>query len=190
MMKTLEFKNRDDWRAWLVENYEKESEVWLVYNKKEMGLPSIPYGDSVEEALCFGWVDSLIKKIDDQKYARKFTPRKDDSKWSALNKKRVAKMIQENRMTEHGLRLVEAAKKLGTWDAPVQKPNFNLEMTKAFAEALKKHPKAEDFFNSLSPTYQKQYLLWIVTAKRPETKQKRINESIQLLLEGKELGLR
>ncbi len=189
-MKMLEFDNREEWREWLSENHDRESEVWLVYYKKESGLPTIGYGESVEEALCFGWVDSLIKKIDEQKYARKFTPRKEDSNWSEVNKKRVAKMIKANRMTEQGLRLVDAAKKLGTWDAPKTKPKFNLEMTEAFAQALNNNPEAEEFFKSLAPTYQKQYLLWIATAKRPETRQKRIDESVKLLLEGKKLGLR
>lgn len=189
-MKTLEFKTRDDWRSWLAENLNRESEVWLIYYKKATGIPSIPYGASVEEALCFGWVDSLIKRIDDQKYVRKFTPRKDDSVWSAVNKQRVEKMIKENRITQHGLRKVEAAKQLGHWDAPLKKPKINLEMTEAFAEALKNYPLAEKNFNNLAPTYQKQYLTWIAVAKRPQTKQKRIEESIQLLIKGKKLGLR
>ena len=99
-------------------------------------------------------------------------------------------MIKANRMTEQGLRLVDAAKKLGTWDAPTTKPKFNLEMTEAFVQALNNNPEAEEFFKSLAPTYQKQYLLWIATAKRSETRQKRIDESIKLLLKGKKLGLR
>jgi len=189
-MKTLQFQTRDEWRDWLAENHDQETEVWLIYYKKETGLPSLEYGESVEEALCFGWVDSIIKKIDEEKYVRKFTPRKVDSKWSALNKKRVAKMIKANRMTEHGLKLIDAAKKLDTWDAPTEKPKFNLEMTDAFANALQSNPKAKAFFNSLAPTYQKQYLLWIATAKLDQTKQKRIDESIKLLNEGEKLGLR
>lgn len=190
MMKTLEIEDREDWRDWLAENYDQESGVWLIYNKKETGLPSIGYDESVEEALCFGWVDSLIKKIDEQKYARKFTPRKDNSNWSAANKKRIAKMIRENRMTEHGLRKIEAAKELGNWNTPSGRPRIEIEMTEAFADALKDHPKAEEHFNHLAPTYQKQYLTWIAVAKRSETKQKRIDESIRLLIEGKKLGLR
>jgi uncharacterized protein YdeI (YjbR/CyaY-like superfamily) len=110
-MKTVHFGTRDEWRAWLADNFDKEKEVWLVYNKKEAGLPSVEYGASVEETLCFGWVDSLIKKIDATRYARKFTPRKEVSKWSEDNKRRVERMIAAGRMTASGKRLVEAAKK-------------------------------------------------------------------------------
>jgi uncharacterized protein YdeI (YjbR/CyaY-like superfamily) len=144
----------------------------------------------LDEALCFGWIDSLIKKIDEQKYARKFTPRKDDSKWSLVNKKRVEQLMRAGLMTEHGLKKVEAAKRSGSWDAPVQKPKMDFEMPAEFAKALKNNPQAEEAFNNLAPTYQKQYLGWICTAKRPETREKRIAESIQLLTEGKKLGLR
>jgi len=94
-MKTLEIKNRGEWRAWLAENHDRESEIWLVYYKKATGIPGIEYKDSLDEALCFGWVDSLIKKIDEQKYARKFTPRKDESQWSLVNKKRVEELIRD-----------------------------------------------------------------------------------------------
>lgn len=189
-MKTVEVKNRAEWRAWLAAKHDKEAEIWLVYYKKKTGIASIGYESSVEEALCYGWVDSIIKKIDDKKYARKFTPRKDDSKWSTSNKKRVKKLLKEGLMTECGLQKIEAAKKSGMWDAPDQRPELAFEMPAEFAEALKKNKQAQTTFESLVPTYQKQYLGWIEVAKRPETRQKRIEESIQLLLEGKKLGLR
>jgi uncharacterized protein YdeI (YjbR/CyaY-like superfamily) len=189
-MNTLELKDRKEWRAWLAENYNRENEIWLVYYKKATGIPSISYQDSLDEGLCFGWIDSLIKKIDERKYARKFTPRKDDSKWSLVNKKRAEQLIRDGLMTEYGLNKVEAAKRSGSWDAPVQKPKLDFKMPSEFSEALKNNPQAENFFNNLAPSYQKQYLGWIVTAKRSETKQKRIKESIELLSEGKRLGLR
>ncbi len=189
-MKTLELTDRKTWRNWLIENHDQEDEIWLIYYKKATGIPSISYHDSLDEALCFGWIDSLIKKIDDQKYARKFTPRKVDSKWSLVNKKRVELLIRDGLMTEFGLIKVEAAKRSGSWNAPVQKPKLDFEMPAEFAEALKNNPQAEDTFNNLAPSYQKQYLAWIGTAKRSETKQKRIKESIRLLSEGKKLGLR
>jgi len=189
-MKTIECKTRADWRSWLAENHGRVKEVWLVYYKKRTGLPSITYGDSLDEALCFGWVDSLIKRIDDAKYVRKFTPRKDDSKWSVVNKQRVEQLIQEGLMTEHGLIKVEAAKRSGSWDHPVQKPKLDFEMPTEFATALQENPPAEETFNQLAPTYQKQYIGWISVAKRPETKEKRIKESLRLLAEGKKLGLK
>ena len=189
-MKTVEAKNRAEWRAWLASNHDKEIEVWLVYYKKGTGVASIDYESSVEEALCYGWVDSIIKKLDETKYARKFTPRKDDSKWSPSNKRRVENLIQEGLMTEYGLQKVEAAKQSGQWDAPDQRPKLTFEISTEFAEALSKNMKARETFETLAPTYQKQYLGWIEVAKRPETREKRIKESIELLTAGKKLGLK
>ncbi|MFC2028676.1 YdeI family protein [Chloroflexota bacterium] len=189
-MKTLEFKTRTQWREWLAENHQQEEEVWLVYFKKGTGIPSIAYKDSLDEALCYGWVDSLIKKIDEEKYARKFTPRKDKSKWSLVNKKRVEQLMRDGLMTDHGLRKVEAAKKSGSWDAPVQKPKLDLTMPEVFASALADNPMAQKAYSNLAPSHQKEYLAWIITAKRQATKEKRIAESIHLLSEGKKLGLR
>jgi uncharacterized protein YdeI (YjbR/CyaY-like superfamily) len=190
IMELLEMKDRLAWREWLKENHDQVDEIWLIYYKKSTGLPSIAYQDSLDEALCFGWIDSLIKKIDDEKYARKFTPRKDSSKWSLVNKKRVAQLIQEGSMTEFGLKKVEAAKRSGSWDAPTQKPKLDFEMPAEFSQALKENPRAEEAFNNLAPSYQKQYLAWIGTAKRSETRQKRIKESIKILNEGRKLGLK
>jgi len=189
-MKTLEIKNRAEWRAWLAENHDRENEIWLVYYKKATGIPGIDYKDSLDEALCFGWVDSLIKKIDEQKYARKFTPRKDQSQWSLVNKKRVKELIRDGLMTEHGLKKVEAAKRSGSWDSPVGKPKLDFKMPPEFAQALEENPRAEATFNALTPTHQKQYLGWVITAVRPETRDKRIAEALQLLSQGKKLGLR
>ncbi len=189
-MKTIELKDRAAWRAWLAENHDQENEIWLIYYKKGTGIPCIEYLDSLDEALCFGWVDSLIKKIDEQKYVRKFTPRKDESKWSLVNKRRVEQLIQAGLMTEHGLKKVEAAKQSGSWESPVQKPKLDFEMPAEFSQALQNSPQAAAVYNNLAPSHQKQYLAWIITAKRPETRAKRIAESIQMLAEGKKLGLR
>ena len=189
-MKNVEPKNRAEWRAWLAASHDKETEVWLIFYKKETGKATIGYEASVEEALCYGWVDSIIKKIDETKYARKFTPRKDDSKWSPSNKKRVEKLIREKLMTEYGLQKVEAAKQSGQWDAPDQRPKLTFELSAEFAEALSKNKKARETFENLSPSHQKQYLGWIEIAKRSETRKKRIKESIELLAAGKKLGLK
>ena len=188
-MKQLYVKTRDEWREWLSEHHNTESEVWLVFFKKETGRPSVEYEYSVEEALCFGWIDSIIKKIDAEKYARKFTPRKPDSKWSKLNKKRVAKVMKEGRMTEHGLAKIEAAKESGLWDQN-NRPEVSLEMPDELGKALVKNKKAKSFFDQLAPSYQKQYILWVQVAQRQETKEKRVRESIHLLEQGKKLGLR
>jgi uncharacterized protein YdeI (YjbR/CyaY-like superfamily) len=189
-MDTLELETIEAWRAWLKENHDTVSEIWLVYYKKATGLPTLAYSETLDEALCYGWIDSLIKKIDEKRYARKFTPRKENSNWSLVNKKRVKELIEEGRMTEHGLRLVEAAKSSGQWDNPVEKPDFDLTMIPDFEQALKDHPKAAEAFDGLAPSYQKQYIGWIYSAKRQATKEKRIKEAVELLEQGKKLGMR
>jgi uncharacterized protein YdeI (YjbR/CyaY-like superfamily) len=190
IMKTLLLDNRTAWRAWLAANHDQESEIWLVYYKKMTGKTCIEYGASVEEALCYGWVDSLIKRLDSTKYARKFTPRSENSQWSPCNIKRVEQLISAGLMTEHGLAKVKAAKRTGSLQNPVSKPKLKFEMHPDFAVALSENKRAQKTFRQLAPTYQKQFLGWIEVAVRPETKQKRIQESIRLLSAGKKLGLK
>ena len=189
-MKTLELHERKEWRDWLEANHASVDEIWLVFYKAAAGKQSIQYAEALDEALCYGWVDSLIKAIDEEKYVRKFTPRKDESNWSLVNKKRVEELIQEGLMTEHGLRKVEAAQRSGKWDAAAQRAELDYTMPEEFSQALREDPHAADTYNNLSMTRQKEFLRWIITAKRAETRKKRVEESIRLLREGKQLGLR
>jgi len=188
-MKQLYVTNRSQWRDWLSGHHAAEAGVWLIFYKKETSKPTIGYEDAVEEALCFGWIDSIIKKIDDEKYARKFTPRKDDSKWSALNKKRANKMIKEGRMTDVGLSKIQTAKKTGLWknDGRVQ---ISFDVPPEFGKALAQNKKAKDNFDKLAPSYRKQYIGWIAVAKSAETKKRRIDESLILLEKGEKLGMK
>jgi uncharacterized protein YdeI (YjbR/CyaY-like superfamily) len=188
-MKQIYFKTGIEWHQWLIDNHDTESEVWLIFYKRGTGKPTMPYESSVEEALCFGWIDSIIKKIDDEKYVRKFTPRKDNSVWSELNKKRVNELILSKRMTEFGLVKVEKAKRNGQWDK-TYRPDISLDIPEEFQKALDQNKKAKSFFYQLAPTYQKHYLGWINYAKRMETREKRIWESIRLLEKGQKLGLK
>ena len=188
-LKQLYFPDRDKWRDWLSEHHAASTGIWLIFYKKATSKPTIEYDAAVEEALCFGWIDSIIKRIDDEKYVRKFTPRKDKSDWSALNKKRVTKMIKAGRMTEAGLAKIEAAKKNGCWNRDGKTPR-SLEMPSEFAKALALNKKARENFENLAPTYRRHYLGWIAAAKRPETKKRRINESIALLEKGGKLGMK
>ena len=188
-MKQLYVTNRDEWRDWLSENHAAKAGIWLVFYKKETSRPTIAYETAVEEALCFGWIDSIIKKIDAARYARKFTPRSDKSKWSQLNKKRANKMIKQGRMTEVGLTKIKAAKKTGLWDKD-DRPQISLEIPPEFAKSLARNKKAKESFDKLAPSYRKHYLGWITFAKKPETKKRRIAESIALLEQGKKLGLK
>lgn len=181
--------SRDDWRAWLRRNHDTKKEVWLIYHKKQTGKPSIPYDDSVEEALCFGWIDSIIKKIDDEKFARKFTPRKAKSKWSEANKKRAKRMMKEGKMEEAGFAKIMEAKKGGEWfkTAPVRK---ELVIPLYVKEALAKNKKALDNFNNLAKSYKRQYIGWIASAKREETRRRRLAEAIRLLEKNEKLGMK
>ena len=189
MTKELYVPNRTDWRKWLSKNYATEKEIWLIYYKKNSGRPSIPYEDSVEEALCFGWVDSIVKKMDDEKYVRKFTPRKDDSRWSESNKKRALRMIREGRMTEAGMALIQEAKQNGEWSkAPAEKRE--LEIPPFFKDALAKNKKATDYFNTLAPTYKRNFVGWVSSAKREETRMKRLAEALSYLEQNKKLPLK
>ena len=188
-MKQLYVTNRDEWRGWLSENHATEAGIWLVFYKKETSKPTITYEAAVEEAICFGWIDSIIKKIDAARYARKFTPRSDKSKWSQLNKKRANKMIKQGRMAEVGLAKIKTAKKTGLW-AKDPRPRISLDVPSEFAEALARNKKAKESFDKLAPSYRKYYIGWITIAKRPETKKRRIAESIALLEKGKKLGLK
>jgi len=181
--------NRGDWRAWLRENHATKKEVWLIYYKEHTSKPRIPYDDAVEEALCFGWIDSIIKKIDDEKFAQKFTPRKRSSKWSEANKKRAMKMIKEGRMTEVGMAKIREAQNSGEWfkTAPIRKElTFPLDLHKQLAA----NKKALDNFNRLANGYKRLFVRWITSAKKEETRQRRLMEAIKLLEQNKKLGMK
>ena len=188
-MEKLYVTSRDAWRQWLTEHHASENGIWLIFYKKGTGKPTISYDAAVEEALCFGWIDSIIKSIDHETYMRKFTSRKERSCWSSLNRKRVQKMIQTDRMTEAGLSKINAAKNNGQWEKDA-KPTVDFMISREFSEALEGNTKAKENFYNLSRTSQKQYIVWINMAKRPETRKKRILESMSLLMKGKTLGLK
>ncbi len=188
-MKQVYAKNRDEWREWLSQNHDKSMGIWLVFYKKHTAKPTLAYDEAVEEALCFGWIDSIIKKIDDDKYVRKLTPRKADSQWSESNKKRVIKLKKQGLMAEAGMVVVKEAKVTGLWDKP-DRLQISLDMPKELKSALAKNKKAKGFFDQLAPSYQKQFIGWIVVAKRPETKERRLKESIALLEKGAKLGMK
>ena len=182
-------KSRKQWREWLAKNHAVTAEVWLVFYKKHTGKPTLSYSDAVEEALCFGWIDGIRKRIDDERYMHRFTPRKPDSNWSETNKKRVARLLEENLIEPAGLTLIEAAQRSGRWDVPGRK-DVDLSMPVELESALDKNDKAATFFRSLAPSYKREFVAWIATAKRPETRAKRLAETIRLLQAGKKLGMR
>jgi uncharacterized protein YdeI (YjbR/CyaY-like superfamily) len=188
--KTLYVTNRDDWRAWLEKNHETEKEVWLVYYKKHTNRPRIPYDDAVEEALCFGWIDSIVQKIDDERYAQKFTPRKNSSKWSELNKRRVRKLLREGKMTPAGLaKIGDGVLEAGEGSKSESKTK-GLIIPESLEESLRANGKAWENFNRLAPSYRRQYIGWITSAKKEETRNKRIREAVELLARNEKLGMK
>ncbi len=181
--------NKDEWRTWLKKNHDIKKGVWLVFYRKHTGKSSVRYDDAVEEALCFGWIDSIIKKIDDEKFARKFTPRKGQSRWSELNKKRARKMMKAGKMAEVGMMKIRDAEKSGEWfkATPAKK---ELAVPLYMTEALTANKKAQEFFDSLARSYKRNYVGWITSAKREETRKKRLTEAIRLLEQGEKLGMK
>ncbi len=186
--KSLYVTDRAAWRAWLEENHASEREVWLVYYKKHTGRPRIPYDDAVEEALCFGWIDSTVRRVDDDSYVQKFTPRRAKSNWCESNVKRARKLIDEGRMTKAGLDAI-AEGALGKKFAPKPKSK-DTEVPRFISDALKKTPKALANFDALAPSYRRAYVGWITHAKRDETRQRRLREAARLLSENKKLGMK
>lgn len=180
------FKNRKEWRSWLMKNHDKETEIWLVFYKLKVKKESIKYNEAVEEAICFGWIDSVVRRIDDEKHMQKYTPRKTNSIWSASNKARVAKLTAEGLMTEFGLRAVEVAKQNGSWSK--LDSIDRLEIPKVLEDALSENKIAYKKFKELAPSRKKQFLWWIESAKRDDTKERRVKETIRLLIENKGLG--
>jgi uncharacterized protein YdeI (YjbR/CyaY-like superfamily) len=171
-------KNARAWRTWLEKHQAKAEKVWLIIFKKDSGIPSITYKQAVEEALCFGWIDSKPNKRDENSYYQFFAKRKPKSVWSAVNKKKVEELIRDGRMTAAGLAAIETAKKNGAWNSidAVEA----MEMPDDFAKALAKNKKAKTFFEAFPPGSRKIILGWIASAKQPETRRKRIEESVTL----------
>jgi len=196
-MKELEyihFKNGNEFREWLQKYYNSIPGLWMVYYKKHTEKECIKYDEALEEALCFGWIDSLIKRLDDERYARKFTPRTNTKKWSEINKKKVIELIKTGRMTQAGLIKTENYSKSGEADNLIIKPEkFELReivLPDFILKELAQNEPALTNFKNLPPTYKKHYVLWITNAKREETVQKRLYESICMLKENKKLGLK
>ena len=174
-------KDRRAWREWLEKNHAIAPGVWLIYYKKDSGKPRVSYDDAVEEALCFGWIDSKPNSIDDERFMQLFTPRKPKSPWAASNKKRADKLIKQGLMTPAGLEKIEAARKSGSWNTYdiVDK----LELPEDLKKALRENEAASKYFNALSNSRKKAMLYRISDAKRPETRAKRIEEAVRLAAE-------
>ena len=171
-------QTRAEWRAWLLEHHNNSSGVWLVFNKKTSGLPYLSYDEQVEEALCFGWVDSKPGKFDDQRSMLYFAPRKAKSGWSKPNKERIARLIEQGLMTPAGLAKIKAAKQDGSWEKldGVEA----LEIPDDLAQALSGFPNATANFEAFPRSVKRGILEWIVQTKKPQTRAKRLEETARL----------
>ena len=183
-MNTLDAGSLADWHSWLINNHDQVAEVWLVFDKRQ---PGMRYEESVEEALCFGWVDSLIKHLDDDRHARKFTPRKPGSHWSALNISRAQRMIAQGRMTETGRRLFEEGARNNDPNALSRKEQME-QWRLELMERL--DPEMLTLYEDLPPSLQRQYAGWVMSGKMEETRQKRQAELGATLVKGERLGLK
>jgi uncharacterized protein YdeI (YjbR/CyaY-like superfamily) len=171
--------SRSEWRRWLASNSERQGGLWIVYRKKTSSLDGPIYDDLVEEALCFGWIDSRVQRVDDDRLMQWFSPRRSGGIWSAVNKERVAQLIAAGHMTERGQAAIDQAKADGSWfqlddvDALIVPPDLRT--------ALQAVPDAGAAYEALSNSAKKQYLWWIHSAKRPATRTSRIDETIRRL---------
>jgi uncharacterized protein YdeI (YjbR/CyaY-like superfamily) len=177
-MKTLYVSSRNEWRNWLKENHKREREIWLLYYKKHTGKPRVPYEDAVEEAICYGWIDTTIRRIDEEKYAQKFTPRKFRSKWNRRNIERAEKMIREGKMTKAGLKKF---KERIEYEEAVE----SLEPPDDLLKALTSNKVAWKNFNGFAPSYRKTYIYYVTSAKREDTRNRRIDRVVKMALENK-----
>jgi uncharacterized protein YdeI (YjbR/CyaY-like superfamily) len=170
--------SRNEWREWLEKNHLTSDEIWLIYYKKPSGKPRIPYPDAVEEALCFGWIDGKIKRINDEYYVQKFTPRRSDSRWSKYNIERVKKLIKKGLMKPVGLRAYQKA-----IDCPEliydNKADGDPEIPEDLLTAFKNCETGYTNFMNFSQSIRRIYIDWLNYAKRTETRHRRIEKIVR-----------
>ncbi len=181
------FRGREDWRAWLAENHATAQEIWLVIHKKHTNKAGLTYVEALEEALCFGWIDGILKRIDDEKHTIRFSPRRKNSIWSEQNKKRVGRLIQEGRMTEAGRARIAEAKANGQWEKAAIREDVTIVPPELTA-ALAGNAQARANFKKLAPSYRRQFIYWVGIAKHDETRRERVAECVRLLARNERLG--
>ena len=182
----IPFETPDEWEKWLEKNHTESSGIWLKIAKKESGHPSVNYAEALDVALCFGWIDGQKDKFDDEYWLQKFTPRRAKSGWSAVNREKIDKLTAAGKMRPAGLREVENAKKDGRWDTAYLSQS-KIGIPEDFQTELDKNPVAKEFFGTLKSAQRYSFLYRITTAKKAETRQKRITDYITLLNEKKTL---
>lgn len=166
-----------EWRDWLHANHQHQEFIWVVFYKVSSDVPSLTWSEAVDEALCFGWIDSTKRPIDEERYKQYFSKRKPKSNWSKINKDKIEQLTAEGRMMEAGLQSVAVAKQNGSWT--ILDEIEALVVPQDLEAALKTKPAAKEYFETLSKSVKKMYLYWVMSAKRPETRQKRISEIVE-----------
>ncbi len=184
----LLFENRRKWREWLEKNHDASKEVWLIQYKKHTGKAGMSYEEALEEALCFGWIDSRSRRLDEERFLLRFTARKPDSLWSRVNKEKAESMIAAGRMTPAGFARIEEAKGNGRWDSAYTSRD-PVELPDDLEAALKQNEEAWRNFNRFAYSYQTQYSYWVLSAKREETRKRRIAEVVRRSAENKRSGV-
>jgi uncharacterized protein YdeI (YjbR/CyaY-like superfamily) len=185
-LQVLLFNNKEDWRAWLENNHEQSPGLWLKHAKKSFGKKSVSYEEALQEALCYGWIDSQKQAYDGDYYLQKFTPRGPRSVWSKINVAKVEALIQMGKMQPAGFAAINLAKQDGRWDAAYDSPSAN-KIPEDFLAELDKNPKAKEFFGTLNKANVYAFSWRIQTAKKPETKKARIEKFIHMLNRGEKL---
>ncbi|MEO6668513.1 MAG: YdeI/OmpD-associated family protein [Ferruginibacter sp.] len=175
---TFYAKNSDEWRSWLLENHLTKESIWLIIYKKESNIPSVCYQQAVDDALCFGWIDSLPNKRNDESYYQFFSKRNPKSNWSKVNKEKVERLLSENKMMTQGIKMVQLAKESGTWEA-LNKVD-DLEIPNEMKEFFSKNELARVNFENFPASTKRGILQWIYSAKQHTTKLKRIAETVNL----------
>jgi len=180
---TLPFESKKKFADWLAKQHDKSAGVWLKISKKATGIPSVTYAEALDVALCYGWIDSQKLGFDDQYFLQKFTPRGPKSIWSKINTEKVEKLIVSGEMKPSGLKAVEAAKQDGRWDAAYEGQK-SISVPEDFQSALEKNKKAKAFFESLNSANRYAFLFRVTTAKKAETRAKRIRQFVEMLQRG------
>lgn len=169
--------DRAAWRTWLSEHHATEKSVWLIIYRKQSSTSSVYYDEAVDEALCFGWIDSKPNKRDEESYFQFFSQRNPKSNWSRVNKEKVERLLQEGRMAPPGQEMIRIAQESGTWTALDDVDN--LIVPTDLQEALNRNPNALRYFNAFPPSSRRGILEWIFNAKRTATRQKRIEDTVR-----------
>ncbi len=179
----LEVRSRAEWRRWLQRNHAASPGVWFIFHKVHTGRRTVSYDEAVEEALCFGWIDSIARRLDDERYLQKFSPRRPESRWSESNLVRVKRLIAAGLMTPAGMAQVEGAE-----SRPAVAPAVSAEVGADLRRALAKRPTAAKRFAELPPGYVRASMRWINSAKKPDTRARRIAEFVAVTARGERIG--